>query len=561
MQIACLRRLLNIVLVAMLGCIVPQAALAEAGVAGQPLAVCIARDSGQTAEAMLRQPEAFDCKTPQHRFGAGSFWAITAPIDRRSTFATPLVLRFASLWQDGLSIHIQYADGAVRSWASPAMGITPLIQLGAIAQTPLPVREPAITRVLFHVDGAANVRGIMIGVRVANQADAAAANLGLAALYAFFSGLSLALIVYNFALWCAMGHRFQLHYCMLLAALLGYTITSSGAFAWAAPLIANNDRLRLNYLFIGLAGGAAALFTRSFFEEQPMPRWLDKASQIVAAAVPLSSFTVATFGALDLRLADLLYTLAFGGLLGIVLPTLWGAWRQRSHFLWLFALAWCAPILLAAVRVLASLHLVGWNFWIDNSTIVSMGAEALVSALAVAYRIKFLRDERDAALTREVVARRLADIDPLTGLLNRRAFLRNAIGRAGQHQLLLIDIDHFKRVNETLGHDGGDDVLRLFARALRTALPAQVLIARMGGEEFAVLAQSEHRLDAEQLLSRLRTVRMPFDLRVTASIGTCSGPLANDIDWKALYRSADRALFEAKAAGRDRVRAHDLALA
>lgn len=558
---ACLLRLLSIALGAMLLGIVPRPALAQAGVAGQPLAVCVARDTGQSVAAMLHHPEAFDCTTPQHRFGAGHYWVLTAPIDRRSTFTAPLVLRFASVWQDRLTIHIEYADGVMKSWSSPATGITPLIQLGAFAQLPLPVREPAVRRVLFHVENAANIRGIVMDPRLATQADSASANLAMAALFAFLAGISLALIVYNFALWCAMGHRFQLHYCMLLSAMLAYTITSSGAFAWMVPAIANNDRLRLNYLFIGLAGGAAALFTRSFFEDQPMPRWLDRATGIVAAAVPLGGFSVAAFGALNLRLADMLHSLACAGLLAIVVPTLWGAWRQRSNFLWLFALSWTAPILLAGTRVLAALRILPWNFWIDNSTILSMGAEALLSSLAVAYRIKFLRDERDAAITREVVARRLADIDPLTGLLNRRAFLQQAIGRTGQQQLLLIDIDHFKRVNETLGHDGGDEVLRLFARALRTALPASVLIARMGGEEFALLVSAECSIDPEQLLSRLRTVRMPFDVRVTASIGICAGPLANDLDWKALYRTADRALFEAKAAGRDRTRTMDYGIA
>jgi len=548
------RRLLCIAFAALLACIVPPAH-AQAGVAGQPLGTCLLVDRGQRMDELIRHPERFDCTTPQHRFGSGDFWAITTSIDRRSTFAEPLALRFASLWQDSLAIHLLYADGTVRSWQSDQRGISPLLQLGAIGQLSVPVRDPALVRALFHVKGAANLRGIASGVRIATEREGGHANLVLAALYTFFAGMAAALIVYNLALWCAMRHRFQLHYCMLLAALLGYTFTSSGAFAWVAPMLANNDRLRFNYVFIGLAGGAAALFTRSFFEDQPMPRWLDRASQIAAMAVPFSAMAAALLGAVHLRIADLLYTLAFGGLLAIVIPTLWGAWQRRSNFLWLFAVAWSAPILLAAVRISAALNFVPWNFWIDNSTILSMGMEALVSSLAVAYRIKFLRDERDAALTREIIARNLADIDPLTGLLNRRALLQRAIGRSEQQQLLLIDIDHFKRVNETLGHDGGDEVLRLFAAALRNAAPDPVLVARMGGEEFALVTPAAQRIEADALLATLRKVRMPFDLTITASIGTCSGSLATDLDWKALYRCADCALFEAKAAGRDRARA------
>ncbi|MEI9928353.1 MAG: GGDEF domain-containing protein [Sphingomonas sp.] len=123
--------------------------------------------------------------------------------------------------------------------------------------------------------------------------------------------------------------------------------------------------------------------------------------------------------------------------------------------------------------------------------------------MAIAYRIKLLSKERDEAILGEVLARRLADIDPLTGLLNRRAFLEKAIGRTGEHVLQIADIDHFKRVNDTLGHDGGDEVLRVFARLLRGASPAGALIARIGGEEFAILTASDEAIGADQLLARL----------------------------------------------------------
>ena len=120
--------------------------------------------------------------------------------------------------------------------------------------------------------------------------------------------------------------------------------------------------------------------------------------------------------------------------------------------------------------------------------------------------------------------------------------------------LLIIDLDHFKRVNETLGHDGGDEVLRVFARMLRTSVPQGTLVARIGGEEFAILTPVDAAVEPEAVLARLRQMRMPFDIQVTASIGTCRGTLTSEVEWKALYRVADAALFDAKSAGRDRVR-------
>ena len=148
----------------------------------------------------------------------------------------------------------------------------------------------------------------------------------------------------------------------------------------------------------------------------------------------------------------------------------------------------------------------------------------------------------------------LADIDPLTGLLNRRGFLREAIGRGGDHRLFIVDIDHFKRVNDTLGHDGGDEVLRIVARSLRAVAPAGAIVARIGGEEFAILTGIFAPLDAQAMLGRIRAERMPFDVTVTVSIGSCAGGIDSEAAWKSMYRRADRALFEAKAAGRDRAR-------
>jgi GGDEF domain-containing protein len=81
----------------------------------------------------------------------------------------------------------------------------------------------------------------------------------------------------------------------------------------------------------------------------------------------------------------------------------------------------------------------------------------------------------------------------------------------------------------------------------------------MGGEEFAILSPIDRAIAPDALLARLRAARMPFDLTVTASVGACSGPIVTEPDWKAMYRRADRALFDAKQSGRDRVRFAPLA--
>lgn len=527
-----------------------------AGQVGSPLKVCVLRARpGDDPARLIRQPERFDCATKQTAFGPGDYWVISNAIGKVSSFDNPLVARLGSVWQQRLTLHVLYAGGHIETMTDDNRGITKRIQLGAIVEYPIPHVHAPVERLMWHVEGAGNLRGIVVGPRIATKAESGRANLVMAAIYSGFGGLALALLIYNLALWATLRYRFQLAYCLMVGALMAYAFTSSGAMAWLVPDIANNDRLRLNYLLLTLACASALLFARAFFEEHvfgPRLRLLIRAT--VAILIGTGIFFV-MFAPLGVQFVDRVYSWVFLGVLICVVATLWSAWRRRSNFLWLFALAWALPIFAASLRTFANLGLIRWNFWLDNSTILSMAAEALISSVAIAYRIRLLSHERDAALAAETVARRLADTDPLTGLLNRRSFLAQAIGRPGPQTLLILDLDHFKQVNDTLGHDGGDEVLRVVARTLRAIAPASALIARFGGEEFAIVTGMVEPVDPNAILTRLRATRMPFDLRVTASIGSATGPLVAESDWKSLYRAADTALFAAKSAGRDRARA------
>ena len=536
-------------------CLSPGAAQAQAGLAGSPMRVCVLpAEPGMDPARLIHEPERFDCTTPQPRFGRGDFWVLSEPLHALSTAADPLRVRWGSSYQGEVTLHIAYADGAIVTQTLDAHGATRAIQLGAILELPVPPRAAPVTRLLWHIGDAANVRAILGGAHLATEDQSAWSNLLMAGIYAGFVGLATALLVYNLALWGALRHKFLLAYCLMVTGLVLYTLSSSGALAWILPGIENNDRIRFNYLTLGWSAAASLLFARTFFEPRVFTGWVGRTN---TAAMVLLAFAGAQFALLApyaIRVADLIFSASFLALPLVAGPILWRAWRARSNFLWLFAIAWAMPLAMAVTRTIANLHLIEGSFWLDNSTILAMAFESLLSSLAIAYRMLLLTRERDDALAGEIMARRLAAVDPLTGLLNRRAFLEQAIGREGDQMLLIADLDHFKLVNETLGHDGGDEVLRVVARVLRANVPASAVVGRFGGEEFTIVADADARIDPEALLAKLRATRMPFDLSVTASIGSSMGPLASEPDWKRLYRAADSALFAAKEAGRDRVR-------
>jgi diguanylate cyclase (GGDEF)-like protein len=160
--------------------------------------------------------------------------------------------------------------------------------------------------------------------------------------------------------------------------------------------------------------------------------------------------------------------------------------------------------------------------------------------------------------------RRRATLDPLTGLFNRTALEQRLGELDGQpsgaaeglsHSLLLCDLDHFKRVNDELGHAAGDAVLQDVAYTMRSVLRAGDSIYRVGGEEILVVLPGASRAAAVEIAERLRCAvreRRPVGVEVTISVGVAvsgSGPLDTD----ELIGLADTALYSAKAGGRDRV--------
>lgn len=163
-----------------------------------------------------------------------------------------------------------------------------------------------------------------------------------------------------------------------------------------------------------------------------------------------------------------------------------------------------------------------------------------------------------------------ADTDPLTQLLNRRAFLVLATDAMDYFRrydrpigILIIDIDFFKRVNDSYGHGAGDEVIKSVGRAIQDSVRVTDKVARLGGEEFIVLIRETDLPNANILAERIRTqiaetivpVRNNQTIQVTASIGLCL-VRRGDRDIADVIERADQALYLAKTTGRNRVRVH-----
>jgi diguanylate cyclase (GGDEF)-like protein len=190
-------------------------------------------------------------------------------------------------------------------------------------------------------------------------------------------------------------------------------------------------------------------------------------------------------------------------------------------------------------------------------------ARALAAPAALALMAQRLQDDKRNL-------EQLVATDPLTGLFNRRSFevrLDEELNRALRHDLelnlMLIDVDGFKAINDSIGHAAGDAVLRGVASVIRRSIRVFDVSARQGGDEFVILMQGRRvsaMQSAERLRSRIeswrpeRSLGLPSSVQVTASIGLASLSRNTHTTPQSFMASADRALLVAKAEGRNRVR-------
>ena len=179
-----------------------------------------------------------------------------------------------------------------------------------------------------------------------------------------------------------------------------------------------------------------------------------------------------------------------------------------------------------------------------------------VSEMLAGFEVERLSREAAEERDRRAELERMAVTDPLTDLFNRRGLHAAASSLDGEpFALLMLDLDRFKAVNDECGHDVGDEVLRRVARALVSAAPSSAVVARLGGDEFVVLLPECEAEQAQAVVKALLAALADVDIadiavghRVGASIG-CSHRRGGEGDLDSLLRTADRALYRAKAEG------------
>lgn len=383
-----------------------------------------------------------------------------------------------------------------------------------------------------------------------------------ALLLGIYYGCLITLLLYNLALYVALRARVYLAYVAYTATMIFFMAAQNGLSNLylypELPAIAD----RANYLSVLLAATGVAFFVRAYLATDAQfdaraaralrtLQWLGLA---LVAALPFAP-----------RLAAFWTTMLFGvgTAFAVYATALWQWLAARSRPAAYVSVAITLPVIGAALLFMRNIGHFPVTWFTEHGMQIGTMFEMLVLSLGLAEQVAVIRREREEA-------RRAASQDRLTGLSNRahlEASLPLLLSRArrggGRLGVLWIDIDDLKPINDRHGHAAGDALLRHAAARMREAVRAHELVARVGGDEFVVVAEADHdRDDFASLAARLNaSLARPVEvdgirLQTSASIGIAIYPQHAEQATELLAR-ADRAMYEAKAAGRNTFRVAD----
>lgn len=429
----------------------------------------------------------------------------------------------------------------------------------------LPLAPGTTSTVLLHVEVfQGSLQPLELWIQDESSFAASQANTYL--VFGLIFGILLALIFHNFILYLNLRQPGHLYYVLAMTSMLLLLGVDSGMLQnYLLPEFLLGAVGRINVLLAALMVTTIFLFFRVFTGAR---RYFPRLVMVMTALVGL----LVTVTVAQLFVGQPLFTwLAVSTqainvvIFALLLVGAWLTGRRGSTEGYIFLLAWGIYIVSAVARTLLTLDVAERSPLMEYLIYFAAVLEASILALGLSYRVRLLYERHAEALREQNRAARLANLDALTGAYNRR-FLESYLGNiladrdsgSLDRAVLILDLDHFKEANDTYGHAAGDRVLRELVRRCREVLDDSDVICRLGGDEFVVILRE---LDdrgglqvAEEVIRAFNQAPIRYEqsvIPVTMSIGIVSG-FSAALSVSDVLRMADRALYQAKQAGRNR---------
>ncbi|MET4026492.1 diguanylate cyclase (GGDEF)-like protein [Marinobacter sp. MBR-99] len=519
-------------------------------------------------------------------FSNGAFWlrvpVAPEPTNRVLEIAYPLLDEVSVYWERDGQIVESHLTGDTRPFNS-----RPIIHRNFVFLVPSNT-EPVVAWLRIKTQGS-----VQIPVAITPSATFLANEQFSYGWQAMFLGIVVALSLYNLFLFVIVRHTTYLWYVLTVVSTGMIQLNFNGLlFQWFWP-----DLPGLNRYFtvpvISFAMFCAVMFTIKFLAVRQYSLVSYRILQGLMAACAFT-FLYGLLGPYQSGIA------LVSGIAAFATPAAWliglYVWRQGQVLAGFYVLAW-TPLLVG--HLVLAVSKLGWMPTSPVTELIpqaGVAIEVILLSFALAYRINLERRRRQEAQEHALKVQQQANLtlearvrerteeleraneqlraisltDGLTHVANRRRFddkLEIEWGRALRHEhelsLLLLDIDHFKRVNDELGHLAGDDCLVALADVLQAEVQRSGdLVARYGGEEFAILLPATGGDGARSVAERIRNAvaQAPMvtgehaePVALTISVGVATMLPSRDGNSQELIRRADEALYCAKAEGRNRV--------
>ncbi|RDV25257.1 GGDEF domain-containing protein [Alteromonas aestuariivivens] len=446
----------------------------------------------------------------------------------------------------------------------------------AFEQRPMPYRYFAFETNLPEGESVLYLRIETVGpmaipLRISTTELAVKRDISSAYQYGFLYGIMLALALYNLILYFSVRLPEYGLYALYLIGFVVNSLSYTGQLhAWITPDFGPYFQdwldifLMITYSIAGLHFARLLLHTREY---APL---LNKITIGITVVIPLGML----FGALsnNLTLALLLAFLLNTSFAMLFIVMGIQALKNNIAAAWLFLVCSVTAATCICISTSAVAGMLPYNGVTFKLIEIGMAFEAICLAFLLAQRFR-------SAEADKLAAEKSARIDSLTGLNNRRGFAHIAqpiwhqkIRTGRDISLVLIDIDHFKKINDDYGHAEGDAVLKTVATVLKEGVRKSDILARWGGEEFLLLLTDTAESEALQYAERLRSLIESAEvqcaagtIRVTASLGVCGtqagkldDSLVGENDLESMINTADKALYKVKSAGRNQVSSANL---
>ncbi len=381
---------------------------------------------------------------------------------------------------------------------------------------------------------------------------------------ALVAGLMGCALVYSLFLFNWLRTSFQRWYMLWVAGALTYMLLWTGIAFYVFPGLVGNIAVRIDAFLAGTLVGVGLLFFLSLIEKSARDLRLVRFGRWAALAGLGTGILAASDQLVPIWLSDKLLNLAFIACNLVIVASIVVALRRRSRMVWYYLAAWLPVLMVFNLRIGRNLGMVPQSDAVDLASFIAIGFEVVLLSLAIADRVRMLNREYAAADIERTALRSEAQSDALTGVRNRAYFQHriDGIEAAGEPvDLILVDIDYLKDTNDFAGHDAGDQLLRAAADQLLLASDCIDCVARVGGDEFAVLLVGEQRARLASVLDSVReigAVTSPSGqmLPLSMSAGHATWEPEQGFPGR-LFKEADLALYQAKAGGRAGWRTYD----